>query len=680
MFTVVICDEHIINDCHNKYYIYFKPFLDNEEFTFCKWNTAGNSLDEAVPELKDIIGQKSEWRAVIVNDSSTWDFDAVNKRNPFDYADSKKQVCEFSNRTQISEYRNAEEKMTEKALTNPLTRLSVWLCGSPIETEPAVCYAGKEDVIEDSEREKEYFDAAKELNVTAEEIEFDRARMQRFKKLSKVFGNDAELFNPPKTVLALSERTKDISREVAASAWVNHMEFDYSQFYNENLYPGKLRYILCDVSYLKGVHNESQYFNFLTTILILATNECPNGTFRANRVYSLDIKIDSECVRELCNRYNSKLKATLVKIDNESKKLKERASQPIDRDTAEFYFETGVTVPVNIDRYFEEEDLKARYNSLGLAKDCPQDEQIYWNEQYKDIEKKFIKYLREPRNAVKIAAKDKFPAMNNNNDERALQLNEFQRENVLDFLNEEEQNMISTKTTHLYITAEYKKEMEKADKAIRKSIGERMTKKKTLVVALTAVLAYLMGFLPLFFGSFNNTGSFAFSFGMTGITIGIFVVIGIIALFVFKHKLAGKFRDFNDVMDSILTEIQNGLNAFSEYLSSACNVMRGFSVLEKKENSYERQQNILKNHKRIILGKIKEVNELFSDYIENDVKNTNGIYEPYDFDFTKMIDYCYEMPYSEVKKTIAYMQEENEIKVPVDYLESIIAEREELYD
>lgn len=27
MFTVIICDEHIINDCHNKYYIYLKPFL-----------------------------------------------------------------------------------------------------------------------------------------------------------------------------------------------------------------------------------------------------------------------------------------------------------------------------------------------------------------------------------------------------------------------------------------------------------------------------------------------------------------------------------------------------------------------------------------------------------------------------------------------------------------------------
>ena len=88
MFTVIICDEHIINDCHNKYYIYLKPFLDNEEFAFCKWDTSGNTLNEAVPELKEIIGNKNEWRAIIVNDSSTWNFEAVNKRNPFNYVDS----------------------------------------------------------------------------------------------------------------------------------------------------------------------------------------------------------------------------------------------------------------------------------------------------------------------------------------------------------------------------------------------------------------------------------------------------------------------------------------------------------------------------------------------------------------------------------------------------------------
>ena len=133
-------------------------------------------------------------------------------------------------------------------------------------------------------------------------------------------------------------------------------------------------------------------------------------------------------------------------------------------------------------------------------------------------------------------------------------------------------------------------------------------------------------------------------------------------------------------MSGILDEIQGSLNTFSVYLSSACNVMREFSVLESTENTYEKKQNILKNHRRIILEKIKEVNELFANYIDNDTLDTKSMVQPYDFDFTIMKDYQYEMPYSEIEKSFVFMQEGNEIAVPVDYLEAVIAEREELYD
>jgi len=680
MFTVIICDEHIINDCHNKYYIYLKPFLDNEEFAFCKWDTSGNTLNEAVPELKEIIGNKNEWRAIIVNDSSTWNFEAVNKRNPFNYVDSINNKSNFETGEQIRAFRENEDVMLEKAFTNPLMKLSVWLCGSPIESMPNICYTGYEDVIENILDEKVYREKADELNITAQEIELDRIRLKRYEKLSHTFGSDAELFNPPQKVLALAERTKDVRREIAESAWIKHMEHDYSQFYIENLYSEKLRYLICDVSYLKGKHNEAQYFNFLTVMLLLAVNESPSGVLRANRVYSLNVKIDSECVRELCNQYNSKLNATLSEISNESRRLMEKQNKPVDRDTAEFYFETGVTVPVNIESFFDEDNLMAKHNEIGLAKDCPGDEFAYWNDQYSTIEKMFVKYLREPRRAVKVAVKDKFPTMNKNEDERAARLSEFQKENVLDILNEEEQNMISTKTTHLYNTAEYKQQMEEADKVIRRGISQRMTKKKTIKVALIAALAYFFGFIPLFIGNLNNTSSFLFSLGMTGITIALFLLVGLCTLFVFKNRLVNRFKHFNYVMSGILDEIQGSLNTFSVYLSSACNVMREFSVLESTENTYEKKQNILKNHRRIILEKVKEVNELFANYIDNDTLDTKRMVQPYDFDFTIMKDYQYEMPYSEIEKSIVFMQEGNEIAVPVDYLEAVIAEREELYD
>ena len=681
MFTVIICDEHIINDCHNKYNIYLKPFLNNEEVVFCKWNTAGETLDEAVPNLKKEIGNKNEWRAIVVNDSSTWDFDSVNKRNPFNYVDSKNNKITFENCKQIEKYRNDEDEMMTKALQNPLTKLSIWLLGAPVDTKPNICYAGFEDVIGNlSTNSKEYFEKISELKITPNEVELDRIRLMRYTKLMEVFGKDSDLFNPPQSVLALTERTKDVSKEIAESAWVNHMEFEYSQFYIENLYSEKLRYLICDVSYLKGQHNEAQYFEFLTALLLLSTNEIPSGVLRSNRVYSLNIKVDSCCVKELCNSYNSKLIATIDKISNESTKLKEKEREPIDRDTAELYFETGVTVPVSVDSYFDKDNMMAKYEKIGLSKDCPGSEYDYWYDQYNSIEKLFIKYLREPRRAVKTAVKEKFRSMNKNTDERALQLSEFQKEDVQGFLEEEEETMISTKTTHLYDTAKYKEQMEEADKEIRRGISQRMTKKKTIIVSLVAALVYFIGFIPLFLGNLNNSKSFMFSLGMTGVTVGAFLIVGLIALFIFRHKLINRFKHFNYVMSGILGEIQGSLDDFSLYLSSACNVMREFSVLDTTENSYAKKQNILNNHKRIIIEKIKEVNELFSNYIENDAISADRIVAPYDFDFTEMCEYQFDMPYSDVEKSIVFIQEGNEVTVPIDYLKSVTVEREELYD
>ena len=45
-----------------------------------------------------------------------------------------------------------------------------------------------------------------------------------------------------------------------------------------------------------------------------------------------------------------------------------------------------------------------------------------------------------------------------------------------------------------------------------------------------------------------------------------------------------------------------------------------------------------------------------------------------------MADYEYDIPYSERKKDIEYLQVGYNVIVPVDYVESITVIREELYD
>jgi hypothetical protein len=165
-----------------------------------------------------------------------------------------------------------------------------------------------------------------------------------------------------------------------------------------------------------------------------------------------------------------------------------------------------------------------------------------------------------------------------------------------------------------------------------------------------------------------------------GITLGIFTLIGFAYLLIQRHKLVNRFKHFNFVMSGILKEIETGVNSFSEYLSHACNVMREFSVLNYSESASAKQRNILDNHKRIIHEKIDEVTDLFAGYIDADEFCLTEDVEPFNFDFTVVKSYEYDVPYSGLNRDIDFLQEGNRVVIPIDYVETFILSREELYD
>ena len=94
------------------------------------------------------------------------------------------------------------------------------------------------------------------------------------------------------------------------------------------------------------------------------------------------------------------------------------------------------------------------------------------------------------------------------------------------------------------------------------------------------------------------------------------------------------YNSFNYVMSGICRTIMGGLSQFSKYLSSACNVMREFSVLKKRESAVSRIKRILSYHNLKIDEQIKTVSDMFSKYIDFR-KITVKECDPYDFDFTR---------------------------------------------
>ncbi len=678
MFTVVICTKNIIKDIEKKYHAYFSSLVDENKMTFCQWNPEGETLADALPELKSIISGKKDWQAVVVNDEQVWGSEQTEKTNPFDFVGTKAMPNSFESAEDIFQYRDYVDSSVSFALRNPLVKLGLWFYGSPVTALPTQAYLKNLDGIELGS--KEYFKILEKLSVTPKKAEIDYNCALKYRKIEETFGIEKEIFNSPLNFIAIAERVSSADKYKFNNMWKNRSEFEYSNFTFDNLYASNFRYLLFDLPKLKGMQEKSRYIDFLTTVLIVATNEVPGGTLRQDRVYNIDLKIDSDRLKNTVNNYISRLSATVAEIDTKCKSIEARSKQPVDNETSRMEFESKVNIPINLFVEEQKDNYMAKYNKLGLSRDCPQEEYDYWYNQYYRINKDFIRFLRTPRRAVKTATKGSFKSSSKIDDERALRLNEYQREDVLYALEEEERKMINTSTPKIFSSEQYYEKMREADREIRKGIFQRMTKKKTLFVGLFAAIAYFIGFLPLIFSNFNVTKSFTFSLLVTGVVLGIFLVVGLVYLLVLRKRLINRFKHFNYVMSGIFKEIENGVEAFSKYLGHACNVMRSFSVLNQTENSYKKKQYILLNHKRIICDKVQEISEIFSSYI--DVKDIRISYDaqPYDFDFTLMYDYEYLIPVTQRNKDVDFLQEGNKITLPVDYVDAVTLTREELYD
>ena len=677
LFTVIICSQAFKDKCEGRYSGFLYPLLvNNENFEFCVWNTSKDTFEEALPDLKKITEHKNKWRAVVVLDDENYGRENVSKRNPFNFVDAVDHLDEFETAEQIENFREQRRHFYRSAIDNPLMKLGIWLDGSPLNgsPEPPDTLSLLPDV-----SSEDYFKALYKMHLTAYEVEYDRIVEERKKFIEDNFSPDGELSRKPSQIVVVSERVFINDDEAAKAAWNKKNEFAYSRFYEDNLYPSKFRYILFNIPYVKGARVEIEYLNFLVFVLVMAQNEYPADSVKSERVYSVNMTMDTDKINNFYSHYVGKLNATLDMIKARARKTLRRVNDPLTDTQAQELFESDIEIPVVINKDYSTDELYAKYDGLGLATDCPESEDAKWKTESHNIIKRFVRYIREPRKAIKTAAENDFHMNSEIDDVRIARLTENQLEDIRFRILEEEERMIATRTPRLFRTEEFSRKIEKEDKAIKRTISHRMTRAKTLIIGLIAVAAYLFGFLPLIIDSHNDTKSFSFAVIITACGLGLFLLGGLIYLLVMWFRLRERFKYFNKAMAEILGEINDGLNSFSKYLSHACNVMRGFSVLNYSQKVFITKQNILKKHAWDIERKIDDVTELFSGYMDFD-GYASWYEEPFDYDFSVLCDYDYEMPYEQIRNEISFIQPGYKIEVPINYIATIRLEREELYD
>lgn len=655
MFTVVITEQAHL-DSIEEYRPFLLPFLEQSDVAFCRWHMDGETLSDTVPELVGTVARHESWRLIVVCDEA-----GMDQKNPFDLAPYRKPEWDpdMDQSVYLEQVRQAKFQSFELAAKQPLTRLMTWLCQSPTVT------GGRNQ----AELDPEFAEYLAEFR-KKEEL---RTQIRAGETLEIVL---------PAEIICVARRCYGEAEYDIQTSWHQHEDCQYSRFYDWNLYFDKMRYLIFDTLPKNHRNYAFDYFRFLYSLTLLAQNPVPQSSLNPNRVYNLCCDTDEGALRQLLGRYDSKLAATQAYLEQERNAVLHRERPRLSDKDAQMIFCSPTSIPVTFTAEFDQSVLFVPGKNVGLSTDCPTDEEGYWDNGYRESRRGLTKFMKLPRRALKKAAIE-LRRLNVADLDYASRLNEFQLEDVADHVAEEELQMVTTRTSSFYDTENNDRELDEQDRHIRKVIDRRLTRKRTLLLGGAVLLAYAIGFLPMIFGNMETEEAVKLALSFAWVGIGLLALIAIITLLFLRRPLSKGLSDYNGIMKRILNDVDEGQVQYSKYLSHACNVMRGNSVLNfrrEHESPEEMKLRVFKKHGYDVLRKREELREIFGAFLPEETGKID-MSESYQYDFTRPVDFPYSVPYqADQHRRVEFLQKGNTVEVPVDFVRRLHIRREELYD
>lgn len=696
MFTVLIAEKVHINAIQQENKLFFEPFLENKELAFCAWDPAGQSLQDSVPGLCDAVGRRKEWRAVIVNNCT---INSSKNRNPFDVVGHKSlEELTMPNRQieegvsvdewektwneYYSELSSRKEEMYKSAIQHPFQKLATWLCFRP-----------EEYVHHDVKEKQDAQDWAMERlgrdndkpSVKLEILERSHYKRElRMKEnIRRAFIQDTYLnISYPTEVHCISPRSADNNYFDPSAYWTIHHDSEYSSFADRNMYFDRMRFMVFDMLSASHRNFRTDYIRFLSTLLVFASNPVPGSAMQARRLYQLEAEVDDTPLCTMVSSYDRKLAVTYDVIESEMEKIRNEIPAELTDKAAEDLFCTPQDISVLLDDSCDPQKVLAE-KDYGLFFDQPEDEYHKWNRDARASEKELAYIVKQQSRSIRRGVNQMHNA-SEVTDVNISRLTPLQIDDVRDFTDHIEDEMIESIPPDLSDSSRYTKRLSKESEKVKKIISQRMTKKT--VIGLTGVCLgiYLACFMPFIFANVKTTQmmsvSLALSFGM----VAVLAVILLISLFFLRYSVTSAVRTYNNIAREIINDIQSSMKMFSRYLSAFCNVRRGHAVQNYSKNNldvYTKGLRIRRKHQEDIRKKRAHLAELYSDYFGGRSCCDETLCQPYEYDFDMMVEYTYPAPFLAGDcRQVEFISNGNYVTVPSSYITKIYVRMEEIYE
>ncbi|MDR2360742.1 MAG: hypothetical protein LBD85_05635 [Oscillospiraceae bacterium] len=694
MFTVVIADCAFLAHMQ-KYLLFLQPFIDKGGFALCEWNPLGKTVPEMLPDIYDIVGRHTEWRAIVLAPSD--DFD-IKRKNPFD-------VVRYAERCDPDDHspKRAElrKRAYEQASRSALTRLGIYLS----ETLPYGAFlnlSGKSDKTKDaalsdfsthdssnrghSPKQEDPPKSVFKLKESDEYLEFITEREVK-RTLIETFYSESDpckhlLVPAPTELYFITPREFDNAAYDMALSAEDGEDTEYSSFAQYNMYPASARFIVYDLCESKHAQYEYDFVCFLEFLLAFAANDMPQSKMRPERVYRAVCKNDFHLLSDLFFRYEKKLAATEVYLRNIYAELADDCTKTLSDEIINSRYCSDIIIgqPAVAS---ENAGFNLNLNAFGIFGrpnyDIVAMDGIYHAAKLsmKECEKKTFRAIEQLSESTRVQPVE-YGEMPN-------KLTSAQLSDVRGFADERKRMLASMPILDTIDSSGVRRTIEKAKENVVRELACRVTSKKFIFALAYSLFAVVVGSI-LFLTDESGIISSLFAVTIMLYMFGAVVLTAVIFLLLSRIKLRRTLNDFAVAVRSYFDACKSYAVNYSLRLSRICEIARSYEVMafseegkaQRLERAYIIKKHIIdlanvRNSTADIFGKFKSVesgNEDSDDSLDN---------EPFEYDFTKPVTYEYPLPFAEsdVRK-IRFMGVEMSGEIPIGFISEVDVIREEI--
>lgn len=561
MYSVIIQNKRTM-ESFGQFHPLFSETLAKGEVGICQWMEAGTTVEDALPELINLVEGKESWRAVIVRiqDEEDMAVHPAARMNPYDF------------------YENADGNGKIRENPVPLVRLTHMLGGMPV---PETRFEAR---IVESDRMNP--------KVIYEPVT-DPEEMAAHEKLSEKYRLKTKM---PEEILLVTLCTHPKDRDdYLRNVWENRKEQESSEFWKRNQYPGSCRFLYCEETKEGEVRRTGDLFYFWTAVLLLASNSINPNTLQAYRLHRMSVEFDKEemarIMQESADRAERAIRFIKDSIRRELEKTQHTESQIPD-----YRLDSPVELHMP-----EKKNFYVSTADFGLFSRRESSDMAQWKERQMLSERGVASTLIRAERALDQSA-DRVRKFSEYPSEDIKPLNEYSK---LDF-QEELDNLfddIFVQRNSLPGSGDGDKiRQAELDKKVKDTILHRVTGKRALcLLAIAAVLSFLCtlpALVQLLKRGWGSLPGMLFEFG---ICIAVFVGIEVLILLLRKGALRAAIGDYNRFVHSIVVHICENASTYSRYMSGIMSYMRGNSYLNqtkkklflKDEARYYKENHIL---------------------------------------------------------------------------------------